>query len=149
MIGSARAPHKHDLLYLPPLGLADRLETCQQTLVLLLSHRSCSLYVVASHILRSFEFNGQEFFSWCVQSNSIQSSPPESFLILLFRYWQSRMRFRPRDLHFFIFCRFPQLFFRAELATPFLIPECAQPALRFDREESHVPICFPMHNDFA
>ena len=44
---------------------------------------------------------------------------------------------------------FPQLFFRAELATPFLIPECAQPALRFDREESHVPICFPMHTDFA
>jgi hypothetical protein len=70
-------------------------------------------------------------------------------LILLFRYWQSRMRFRPRDLHFFIFCRFSQLFFRAELATPLLIPECAQPALRFDLEESHVPVCFPMHTDFA
>jgi hypothetical protein len=27
------------------------------------------------------------------------------------------------------------------LATPFLIPECAQPALRFDREESHATVC--------
>jgi hypothetical protein len=144
MNGSARPSHKHDLLYLRPFGLTDRLETRQQTVVLLLSNRSCPLYVVAFHVLRLFDFNGQEFFSCCVfsccvQSNSVQSSSPESFLILLFRYWQSRMRFRPRDLHLFVFRCFPQLFFRAELITPFLIPECSVPcfgalhvALEFD-----------------
>jgi hypothetical protein len=47
MNGSARPSHKHYLLYRPPFDLTDRLETCQQTPVLilgnpyLLSPRSC------------------------------------------------------------------------------------------------------------
>jgi hypothetical protein len=36
MNGSARPAYKHYLLYLPPFDLTDRLETRQQTLVLLL-----------------------------------------------------------------------------------------------------------------
>ena len=40
---------------------------------------------------------------------------------------------------------FPQLFLRAKLITLFLIPECAQPAFRLNREESHVSIHLPMH----
>jgi hypothetical protein len=39
MKGSARPAYKHDLVYLPPFDLTDRLETRQQTLVLLLSNR--------------------------------------------------------------------------------------------------------------
>jgi len=45
-----------------------------------------------------------------VKSNSIQSSPPESFLILLFRYWRPLIRCLPRDFHFFLSRCFPQLF---------------------------------------
>ena len=58
MNGSARPAYKHYLLYLPPFDLTDRLETRQQTLVLLLSNRCCPLHVVASCILRSLEFDG-------------------------------------------------------------------------------------------
>jgi hypothetical protein len=39
MKGSARPAYKHDLVYLPPFDLTDRLETRQKTLVLLLSNR--------------------------------------------------------------------------------------------------------------
>jgi len=58
MNGSARPACKQYLLYLPPFDLTDRLETRQQTLVLLLSNRCCSLHIVASRILRSLEFDG-------------------------------------------------------------------------------------------
>ena len=34
------------------------------------------------------------------------------------------------------------------LITLFLIPECAQPVFRFNREEFHVSIRLPMHIDF-
>jgi hypothetical protein len=36
----------------------------------------------------------------------------------------------------------------SKLITLFLIPECAQPAFRLNREESHVPVRFPVHIDF-
>ena len=39
--------------------LTDRLETCQQTLVLLLSTCCCPFHVVASRILRSLEFDAE------------------------------------------------------------------------------------------
>ena len=128
MNGSARPAYKHYLVCLPPFDLTDRLETRQQTPVLLLSNLCCPLHVVASRILRSFEFDGQELLGCRVQSNYIPCSPPESFLILLFRYWRPPIRFLPRDFHFFISRCFRQLFFRAKLITSFLIPECAQPA---------------------
>ena len=128
MNGSARPAYKHYLVCLPPFDLTDRLETRQQTPVLLLSNLCCPLHVVASRILRSFEFDGQELLGCRVQSNYIPCSSPESFLILLFRYWRPPIRFLPRDFHFFISRCFPQLFFRAKLITSFLIPECAQPA---------------------
>ncbi len=83
-----------------------------------------------------------------VQSNSVQSSPPESFLTLLFRYWRPLIRFLPRDFHFFISRCFPQLFLRAELISRFLIPGCAQPAFRFNPSESHCLSAFPVHVDF-
>jgi hypothetical protein len=85
---SLRPPYKHNLLGLPLFDLTDRSETFQQTTVLRLSHCCRPLHIVASRILRSFEFDGQKFFIHCVQSNSIQSSPPESLLILIFWYWQ-------------------------------------------------------------
>jgi hypothetical protein len=79
-------------------------------------------------------------FSCCVQSNLIQAPPPESFLILLFRYWQPFIRVLPRDFHLFLFRCFPQLVLRAKLRTPFLVPECAQPAFCLNREEFHVSV---------
>jgi hypothetical protein len=45
-------------------------------------------------------------------------------------------------------CCFPQLLLRAKLITLFLIPECAQPAFRLNREESHVSIRVPERIDF-
>ena len=57
---------------LPPFDLTDRLETFQQTTVLLLGYFRRLFRIVASHVLRSFEFDGQEFFiHW---SNPIPSS---------------------------------------------------------------------------
>jgi hypothetical protein len=53
MNGSARPAYKHYLLYLP-----DRLETRQQTLVLLLSNCCCPFHLVAFRIFRSLEFDG-------------------------------------------------------------------------------------------
>ncbi len=70
--------------FLPPFDLTDRSETRQQATVLCLSHCCRLLHIVASRILRSFELDSQKYFIHCVQSNSIQSSPPESFLILIF-----------------------------------------------------------------
>ena len=89
---------------------------------LLLSNRCCPLLVVASRILRSFGSDGKELFGYHIQSNCIQSSPPESFLILLFRYWRPLIRFLPRDFYFFISRCCPQLFLRAKSITLFLIP---------------------------
>ena len=71
-------PYKHDLLCLPPFDLTDRSENFQQTTVLPLGYFRRLFRIVASHVLRSFKFDGQEFSVHCVQSNSIQSSPPES-----------------------------------------------------------------------
>jgi hypothetical protein len=58
MNGSARPAKKHYLMYLPPFDLTDRLETRQQTLVLLQRNCPCPSHVVASRILRSLEFDG-------------------------------------------------------------------------------------------
>ena len=44
--------------------------TCRQ--LSRISHGLLGLSLVASHVLRSFEFDGQKFFIHCVQSNSIQ-----------------------------------------------------------------------------
>jgi hypothetical protein len=57
-------------------------------IILAIINRCCPLRVVATRILLSFEFDGSKLFGYRVQSNSIQSSPPESFLILLFRHWR-------------------------------------------------------------
>ena len=54
-----------------------------------------------------------------------------------------------RNFHFLLFRFFPQLVLRAELRTLFLIPECTQPAFRLNREELHVPVCFPMRVNFV
>jgi hypothetical protein len=53
-----RPAYKHYPLYLPPFDLTDRLETRQQTPVLLLSNCCCPFHLVASRILRSLEFDG-------------------------------------------------------------------------------------------
>jgi len=54
-----------------------------------------------------------------------------------------------RHFHFFISRCFPELFPRAhKLITLLLIPECAQPPFRFNREEFHVSIRLPMRIDF-
>ena len=58
MNGSARPAYNNYLLYLPPFDLTDRLETCQQAFVLLLSNCCCTFHVVASRIVRSLEFDG-------------------------------------------------------------------------------------------
>jgi hypothetical protein len=65
-------------------------------------------HIVASRISRSFEFDGQKFFIDRVQSNSVQSSSPESFLILIFWYWRHLLRVLPRDFHFLLFRYFLQ-----------------------------------------
>jgi hypothetical protein len=76
-----------------------------------------------------------------VQPSSIQS-PPESFLILLFRYWRPLNRLLLWDFHFFISRCLPQLFLRAKLITPFLNSECAQAAFSLNCE---VPVLSPVH----
>jgi hypothetical protein len=60
-------------------------------------------HIVASHIPHLFEFDGQKFFLDHVQSNAVQSLSPESFLILLFWYWQPLLCVHPRDFHFLLF----------------------------------------------
>jgi len=156
---STRPPYKHNsqvtksqshnLLCLTPFDLTDLSETFQQTTVLRLSHCCHPLHIVASRILRLFEFDGQKFSIHCVQSNSIQSSSPESLLILIFWYWQPLLYFLPRDFHFLLFRCFPQFILRAKLRTLFLIPEGAlshaQAAFPLELEDLHVPIRFPMH----
>ena len=94
--------HKHYLLRRPLFHLTYCLETRQQTPVLLLGNPYRPLRIAASRILRSFEFDGYELFGYRVQSNSVQSLPSESFLILLFHYWRPLNRFLPRDFRFFI-----------------------------------------------
>ena len=156
---SARPAYKHKLLYLPPFDLTDRLETREQTCVLLLSDCYRFFLIVDSRILRSFEFDGKEFFVYRVQSNSVQSAPPESFLILSSDTGDSscasfhvesheRRDVLIRDFHFLRLRCFPQFVLRAKLHTLFLVPKCTQPALRLNREKLNVPVCFPMRINF-
>ena len=104
---STRPAYKHELLYIPPFVLTDRLETHQQAFVLLLGYRRYLVHVVASHVLCSFESDVQKLFGDHIQADAIQSSPPEPFLILLFRWGLSLTRAFPRDLHFFVPCCLP------------------------------------------
>ena len=64
-----------------PRPSSDSLETHQQAFVLLLGHRRYLVHVVASHVLCSFEFDGQKLFGDHIQADAIQSSPPEPFLM--------------------------------------------------------------------
>ena len=108
---STRFAYKHELLCFPPFVLTDRLETHQQAFVLLLGYCRYLVHVVASHVLCSFEFDGQKLcnklFGDHIQTDAIQSSPPEPFLILLFRWGLSLTRAFPRNLHFFVPRRLP------------------------------------------
>jgi hypothetical protein len=52
--------------------LTDRLETHQQAFVLLLGHRRYLVHVVASHVLCSFEFDGQKLFGDHIQADAIR-----------------------------------------------------------------------------
>ena len=80
---STRPAYKHELLYIPPFVLTDRLETHQQAFVLLLGYRRYLVHVVASHVLCLFEFDGQKLFGDHIQADAIQSSPPEPCYIPL------------------------------------------------------------------
>jgi hypothetical protein len=123
-------------------------EQIKDIIIIILSDCYRLFHIVASRISRSFEFDGQKFFIDRVQSNSVQSSSPESFLILLFWYWRPLLRVLSRDFHFLLFRCFPQFVLRAELRTLFLIPACTQPALCLNREEFHVPVRLPMPINF-
>jgi hypothetical protein len=68
---STRPAYKHELLYFPPFVLTDRLETHQQAIVLLLGYRRYFVHVVASHVLCSFEFDGQKLFGDHIQADAI------------------------------------------------------------------------------
>jgi hypothetical protein len=72
-------------------------ETHQQAFVLLLGYRRYLVHVVASHVLCSFEFDVQKLFGDHIQADAIQSSPPEPFLILLFRWGLSLTSAFPRS----------------------------------------------------
>ena len=59
MNGSARPAYKHYLLYLPPFDLTDRLETRQQTLVLLLSNCCCAHNACIRELLQEVNVHGK------------------------------------------------------------------------------------------
>jgi len=71
MNGFARPAHKHYLLYLPPFACSTAVDPSANSYTAP-GQPCCPLRVVASRILRSFEFDGQELFGSV--SNPIPSS---------------------------------------------------------------------------